>query len=161
MDIKEKNRILFSPYSIKVSSYLVELIWWCRDSRLEEAAGQRRGCFHLHEWLHCLSWSPPPWPGWEHAGRNKTTNRTVGKQTEWEQTLDIKLLANPHANAAQMVRLTSQLSSRKTASCASLLCSWLMYLMGLIRASAYSDQTQRPLNQCKDFAAWCGCFLLR
>lgn len=144
-----------------MTSYLAEVIWWCRDSHLEEAVAQRRECFHLHEWLHCLSWVPPLWPGWEHAGPNKTTNKTVGKQAEWELTLDIKLLANPHANTVQMAHLTSQLSSRKTASCASLLCSWLMYLMGLIRALAYSEQTQRPLNKWSGFAASSRRFLRR
>lgn len=65
-----------------------------------------------------------------------------------------RLLGNPHANAVQMVCVTSQLSSRKTASCASLLCSWLMYLIGLIRASAYSAHTQRLFYKGTEFAAW-------
>lgn len=39
--------------------------------------------------------------------------------------------------------LTSLLSSIKTASCVSLLCNSLTCLMGLVRASAYSENTHK------------------
>lgn len=80
----------------------------------------------------CTTTTWNPWASLE------TTYGLNGNTFLWTHP---EVLADLRSTMVQM-RLTSQLSSRKTASCASLLCSWLMCLIGLVRASAYSKYTQ-------------------
>lgn len=124
-------------------SYLVQAIWWRQGRHLMSWGGGRGrgGGLGFLEWHRSHSQALPLWAGW---GRATEINARI-HLGEWQPKPVGQLHNNlqTKGDEGERLYLTSLLSSKRTASCVSLLCSWLMCLMGLVRASAYSENTQR------------------